>query len=174
MSDQAMAKPGFVLSLIACGLGVLGIVTPIVGSLFVLLTLVLGTISFIKSLKAKYWPAFGFSVLAAVLVVFGVMTSPILLGIIFGAAAPKKADAVSAEIPAAAGAVTPEKSPISDVSAPPMTAPSVAPNYKQICEDKMTAYAIQNRADPVQYVASNQAYLQQCAQSMAQQAGGTK
>ena len=76
------AKPGFVLALVACGMGVLGIITPIIGLLFVLLTLVLALIATIVGLKNTYWPTVGFSVLAWVLFVGGIMTSPMLLGAI--------------------------------------------------------------------------------------------
>lgn len=155
------SKAGFVVGLVACAFGVLGIVTPIIGLLFVAIAAVLTVIALIKSIKAKYWPAVGFSVLAVVLVIFGLATSPIFLAMTFGE---------KSEAPTPSSVSTPMVAP----AAAPATETPAAPDYIRICTDKMVEYALKNQADPAAYVANNQAYLHQCADHMAKQSLGAQ
>ena len=60
------------------------------------------------------------------------------------------------------------------------TAPTVAATASPptaataTCQKRMTDYAVQQHADPVAYVAQNQAYLQQCVQSLSTNPAGAK
>lgn len=89
---------------------------------------------------------------------------------------------------APAPAATPSAEPSAAIPAPataPAEAPATAPvdtpavnleEHKAACEKSMADHATKNGVDPQQYIAQNQAYLQQCVQhhqSNAAAAGGT-
>ena len=64
--------------------------------------------------------------------------------------------------------VTPGAAPASPAVVANPSAPGVVPAAAtpDACEKRMTDFAVQNHADPIAYVAQNQAYLQQCRQAM--------
>ena len=66
--------------IIACILAVLGIL--FLGTIFVPIAAIVALIGSIIAIKNKYWAGIGVNILAWVLTIIGLFTSPVLLGII--------------------------------------------------------------------------------------------
>jgi len=83
--DQGNSKTGVVPGIIACVLAVLGIFT--IGMVFVPLAAIVTLVGTIIAAKNAHWGGIGVNVLAWVLTLVGLFTSPALLAVIgFGLA----------------------------------------------------------------------------------------
>ncbi len=77
MSESKKAGTGLVAGIIACVLAVIGIL--FFGIIFVPLAAIVALIGTIIAIKNKNFAGIGVNILAWVLVIIGVMTSPVLL-----------------------------------------------------------------------------------------------
>ncbi len=83
MSEVIYVKsvnPGMTAGLIACGLAVLGIIT--IGIVFVPLAFIVFIVGLLKAFGGGNISAIGVNILAFILIVVGLLTSPLLIGAI--------------------------------------------------------------------------------------------
>jgi energy-coupling factor transporter transmembrane protein EcfT len=85
MSETNNTKAGMTAGIIACVLAVLGIL--FIGTIFVPIAFVVLIIGFAIAIKNKSIGGIGVNILALILTVIGLFTSPVLLALIYGASA---------------------------------------------------------------------------------------
>ena len=78
--SEAQQGTGMTAGIIACILAVLGIL--FLGTIFVPIAAIVALIGSIIAIKNKNWAGIGVNILAWVLTIIGLFTSPVLLGII--------------------------------------------------------------------------------------------